>query len=287
MAENTVVLEFGGQIFQVKADPLHPNLAVEVRFPESRQVEYHWVDLEEKEPVQSSGYQDWWTGLHAVRGRKLLLNHFEDPSLPVHKGVEIREMPGFRLLYEHSEAVVLAESETGLLLGLDQGKGIMIVDGAVENPITDGPEENLIVDGPEESHSDEYAKVKILKASELETQMHAPEYAAYQSQLFAAVRAPDFAWPDALAQSAPVRQYPPFRPGASVLRWDDHLVAAWHSPNQQGGYQLLLTFMYKEVTQWTQVLHPSLDKLNPEPFFMVGNYVIWIAESNQLCWQQL
>ncbi len=269
MEENTFIQKFDGKIFMVKADPLHPHLAVEVRFPEVKRVEYHWVDLSREEPVQSSGYQDWWTGLYAIRGRNLVLNHFEDPSLPVHKGVEIRAIPGFDMVYEHSEATVLAESESAILLGLDQGKGIRVTD---------------TVKGVQ---GREYLEEKLLDASELSAEMLAPMYAVYQKHLFAKVRSPIFDWPDTLANSSPVQEYLPQRHGAAVLNWEDHLIAAWHSPVAQGGYQLLLTCLYKGLAQWTRTLHPFLEKLNPEPFFMVGDNIVWIGERNQLCWMTL
>lgn len=257
MEENNKILEFDGPIFQVKADPYSPRLGLEVRHPELRKVEYHWVNLEAEDQIYSSGKLEWWTGLHSIKGQRMVLYHFEDPSLPVYKGVSILELPGFDLKWEHPDARVLAASRSAILLGTDNRRGIYL--------------------GNNEEQ-------RILDPSELSGELAKEEYLTYQDRLMDWIKVPEYGWPDQLASSSPISDFPPFRPGASVLSWDDHLLGAWHSPIAEGRHQLLLTYIYKGVTQWTRILHPALDKLNPEPFFMVGDHIIWIAERHQLCW---
>lgn len=252
--------EFDGPIFQVKVDPFETFLAVEVRYSDSREVQYFLLDLQKEQPLLKSGRLDWWTGLQALKGDQFVLYHFEDPGLPVYNGIEIRKARDFELIFAHPKARLLAESTSGLLLKLENGNGLLIDHEGVE---------------------------QVIDVSDLESLLENSAFSDFQNKLTSLLKAPEFSWPEQLATSSLIKANPPFESGASVAAWDDHLVAAWHTNVDPGFYALHLCYIYKGVAQWNRIIDSALGKLNPEPFFVFGQYVIWITERQQLCWCHL
>jgi hypothetical protein len=81
---------------------------------------------------------------------------------------------------------------------------------------------------------------------------------------------------------------PPPLPGTWVaeLHAADLHLRAWHG-DAGNGTDLMLGIWEDAKLQFQIVLEQQMDKLNPSPFFLAGNWLVFIRNRNEICWIDL
>ena len=258
--ENLQGVSFDGAIFRVRVDPFSLRLAVEVRDAVNRSVKYHLLNLSEGKLEFSSPVMDWWTGLNGLSGNDLYLFHFEDPALPVQKGVEVRRIPDFDQVFLHGSAEWITDCKDGFLIVDEAGNGVRWQKDGSTTQIPSG---------------------------EMARERERPEYRELSGCMSSVVRVPENGWSEVLTDSPSLDKHPPFHSIASILEENDRLLAAWHTQLPDGLFQLVLGFWKAGNSIWSKVISSDRSGLDPEPFFVIGDQVIWMPERNQLSWLTL
>lgn len=252
-------LSFSAPIFQIKVAPYLNRLGLEIRHAESRAVEYVVVDMEIEGAQWSSGPEEWWTSLFALREEVLLLCRYEDPALPVHKGVEFRKLPDFSLLYSHPDAKIIANTAQGTLLELSPGNLVSIEPNGLDVVPLDGSEEELL----------------------------AAMGNAYWEASLAQIRAP-FHSPAELHDQFPIfLEHPPTLPHVHQVEADGKQFLAWHSGFEAGSYSLHIACFLNDMMVWSETIETGMQSLNPEPFFLAHGRIIWLEGRTTLSWREI
>ena len=104
-------LNFEEQVTQVICDDSANALAIELRDKEKQKLKLLYLDLQTTEQWVVEDELSWWHQLQACSQGKLILNGFEDPSLPMSKGVFVFDAKSGRKMWEKSSAHFLSLSQ--------------------------------------------------------------------------------------------------------------------------------------------------------------------------------
>lgn len=78
-----------GRLWRIETDPGGTGLAAEVRDPESKSLDFYYIDFALSQPAwrKTATPASWWHGLLGLRQDLLLYHGYEGPDWPVKKGV--------------------------------------------------------------------------------------------------------------------------------------------------------------------------------------------------------
>ena len=107
-------LNFEEQVTQVICDDSAHALAIELRDKEKQKLKLLYLDLQTNEQWVLEDELSWWHQLQACSQGKLILNGFEDPSLPMSKGVYVYDAKGGKKIWEKASAHFLSLSQDGM-----------------------------------------------------------------------------------------------------------------------------------------------------------------------------
>ena len=250
------VLDPGGTIFKVVADPSRGQLALEVRDAEARQVKFVVVNLEDGSCIYPGEWGSWWRGLSNLKFEFVVIHHFEDPSLPVHRGVEFIRLAEGITLFKDSDGRVIGESEDGILLNTGNGSHLFWEGSGNFRGVAGDSYEDLLV------------KCQF-----------------FQRKMETLIRNPEFGWSDEVGEILEPSLENIVGNGAS-LSLGPVTLAAWHTSNFQGTLDSHLACVDSGQVQWKLSMEKGLTHLNPEPFFVLGEYVIWLEGRMRLAWRK-
>lgn len=253
-------IEFPGQLFKIEANPGGTALALELRDPATRTVQLFWLELEEDGKWVSGPEMEWWCGLEALDENGLLVHRFEDPSLPIHRGLEWWALPGFDLQWRLPAAHLKAQLDSALWLGMQEGPDL-IVD--LETGIQKG------------TVTEETASSLLSQAND------------FQASRAALLQVPQPDWPLEAEESAIFEGKKPFTASVACLRRDEEVLLAWHTETSPQSFDLWMALLSKGAVQWTHLMEKNLSKLNPEPFFVLKDKVVWLQGPQVLCWRRI
>ena len=250
------VFDPGGTIFKIVADPMRGQLALEVRDAEARQVKFAVVDLADGSCIYPGEWGSWWRGLSNLKFEFAVIHHFEDPSLPVHRGVEFIQLPEGNTLFKDSDGRVIGESEDGILLDTGNGAHLFWEGSGVFRGVKDDAYEDLLT------------KCQF-----------------FQRKVEGLIRNPEFGWSAEIGDILAPALDNVIGEGAS-LSLETATLAAWHTSNFQGTLDSHLACVDSGYVQWNLTMEKGLSHLNPEPFFVLGEYVIWLEGRMRLAWRK-
>jgi|GEM_PF-4465313 len=252
-------ISFSAPIFQIKVAPYLSRLCLEIRHPDAREVEFAVVDMNDDRNFLTSPQEEWWLSLHAIREHVALLCRYEDPALPVHKGVEFRQLPDFSVLYSHPNAKVIANTPEGTVLELGPGELIRVDPNGIETNPLEGQEGELLA------------------------AMANPYWEASLAKILAPVQCPI-----ELYENLPVfREHPPTLPQVQVVETEGRHFIAWHSGFSPGTYALHIACFLGELFVWKETVETQMQHLNPEPFFLAHDHIIWMEGRMTLAWRTI
>lgn len=254
-------IEFPDRIFRINPAPDGRRLALELRDKEARRVRLCSVDLEGNGAWEMGPELDWWSGLEAVRSGGFLVHNLENPSLPVHRGLEWWDSASGEIVWRLPEAILLGQTEDRLWVRLsDQGEwAVELKTGTLAHEMLGEDRERF-------------------SAATL----------AFQERMASLLQHPVAQDLQDFSDLPPFHTHPPVLPQLSALALPDRVLIAWHSLNKdESAYQLWLASVKGDKIEWVLPMEQDLDKLNPEPFFLLQDKLIWLQGPQKLCWKQL
>ncbi len=257
MSSSTTIegLDFPAPIFRIVTDAATGSVLVECRHAAERTVELFALSLDSSEELQQVSDLEWWLGVEAMQNGQVLLHHFEDPSLPVHHGLEMRSLPNFELLWKAPEARLLGWGKekvwvemSGKQMGLHPKMGHEVVAGSNWDP-------------------------EGLRAWENER---------------GGVQVPEMVTAEKLGPRALWEEYPPTAASVFYLQAADHELVAWHTGEFETGFDLHLAIFTPDGQLSDHFyLEEGLASMIPEPFFLFQDQIVWMEGRQSLHWTRL
>ena len=249
-------IDFPGRLFKIEPHPSGEALVVELRGAAERVVRLAWVELEAEGKCEFGPEMEWWCGLERVYVAGVLVHRFEDPNLPVHRGLEWWSLPGFGLQWRAPGARLLGALQDGLWVGMvDGSEGVLDLEAGV-------------LRGDDEGEWESEAK-------------------GFEEERFQHMGLPESRASAEYSDIPRLSALPSVTGTVSTLELDGQTLIAWHSEQAAGGFCLWLAALENGVEKWLICLEKDLQKLNPEPFFVLKQHVIWLSGPNSLSWRKL
>ena len=247
---------FDAPIWKVLPDHANFNLAIELRDREHQSLKIAYLNLAgNRSPLFLTEEIDWWKGLQTVFQGKILLHGYEDPGLPLQRGIYVYEGQKGRKLWgsdslkftSYTENGIIAESKMELkLYDWKSGKEVMpaspqeIWDQMEKSQAANLSFPQAFVDAHESFEElAEIIREKSGKAAEV--QIDSIGFREYQIYNFYN-RNPDKSWSQFLG-----------------IKKDENWV------------------FYRQTAK-------ALKGLGLDPFFIFKNYLIWIEQQNTLAY---
>ncbi|MEM0998062.1 MAG: DUF4905 domain-containing protein [Bacteroidota bacterium] len=244
--------KFPFRIWKVRPDPHSDDVALELRNQADKQVSYATIRPAETELklLMERRASDWWTGIEQIDEGVLLLHGYEEPGLPLHRGLEAISSTTGETLWQDPQAVFRGSLPQQVFL--ERAGRYEIRDlrsGELREEIEDWKEE---------------AFQSRLQAYETESTqgLAFPQAVGTEDPRY-------FSWKDRLGIE-------PFGP-LSILRRDDWEVVAWHE-GKPGEFALALAIFRQDDLVLDGWLEEDMRGMHPDPFFLHGKRLIAIRD---------
>ncbi|MEM6807167.1 MAG: DUF4905 domain-containing protein [Bacteroidota bacterium] len=250
---------FDAPIWKVMPDHANSGLAIELRDKKNHSLQIAYIDLAEgQSPIFIKAELDWWQGLQTVFQGRILLHGYEDPGLPLQRGLSIYNGKEGTKLWENSslkftnylKAGIMAEVHNELkLYSWDSGEEVVQSDLQEElHKMNEKQAANL---GFPQAYIDAHDSFENLAQIVQEKSEKAPEIQI------------DFA------------------------RFGSYQIYNFYHRNTDESWSQFLGIRKGKEWPFYRQTADALKGLGLDPFFLFKNYLIWLEQENTLSYLSL
>lgn len=250
-------VNFKEQLAQVICDDSEDALAIELRDKENKILKLIYLDLKSGEMWTIEEELSWWYQLQACSQGKLILNGFEDPGLPMTKGLYVFDAKAGRKLWEQPLSHFLYQSSGGVWVEQDEKKHFLnLEDGNSAMP----PSENVQKSYEQNFQSDYHACEVIYRLDDRFPFLHSKIEKLWRHK---------------------TEDY------LDHLIIGDKEILSYPHKNPNGGWDQEIAILEKEKIQMARKTSSQLKGISWSTFFIWRKFLIWQEDYKSLCFSDL
>lgn len=234
-------------------------LAVEVRNAERHEAAFWNVDLQKGKPLTQNVLwkETWWVGLEACAHGWMVVHGYADPGLPTHRGVACWDVQQARWVFEREELAYEHTAEAGIVL----------------SEVRSGEKQFAILMPGRQPH--------VVTLPGNGSPLPSPRLGRHQAQTPTIL-------PDASPAFAQITAQLKTITGDTAMQQIELLqpphgsVVAYYTAAADGQWEHRLGIFSQGRLLYSDVLQSATLLLNPEPFVLLGNQLVYVKEKTQL-----